>query len=146
MIIKCFALDSLSNYTQSALVLQTASGSAHLATPTPPSHSSPLLETVFRLTKTTAKAARFFSSFTASSSSSSSSLCRLLPSVSAFSDRQRPTPASVRRLSAPGTITGTCASRTARDVHLSRRSSRGSRLSANQRATLTPLCSHTESR
>lgn len=145
MIIKCFALDSLSNYTQSALVLQTASGSAHLATPTPPSHSSPLLETVFRLTKTTAKAARFFSSFTASSSSSSS-LCRLLPSVSAFPDRQRPTPASVRRLSAPGTITGTCASRTARDVHLSRRSSRGSRLSANQRATLTPLCSHTESR
>lgn len=78
--IKCFAQDSLSNYTQSVLALQTASGSAYLATPTPLSHSSPLLKIVFRLTKTRAKATRFGSSFTYSFSSSC--LCLLLPSVS----------------------------------------------------------------
>lgn len=78
--IKCFAQDSLSNYTQSVLALQTASGSAYLATPTPLSLSSPLLKIVFRLTKTRAKATRFGSSFTYSFSSSCLGL--LLPSVS----------------------------------------------------------------
>lgn len=61
MIIKCFAQDSLSNYTQSVFALQTASGSPYLATPTPLSHSSPLLEIVFRLTNTRAKATGFCS-------------------------------------------------------------------------------------
>lgn len=79
--IKCFAPDSLSNYTQSCCCRQQQHRHTRL-------HRRlrlipyPLLESVFRLAKTTAQAARFCSSFPASSSSSS--LCRLLPSGSVF--------------------------------------------------------------
>lgn len=84
------------NYTHSAP--QTASGSAYLAAPTPPSHSSPLWGLVSRLTQAKAKAVRFSSS----SSAFSSSALRLLLSPRLLSPL-RPTTTSpdVRQTRSP---------------------------------------------
>lgn len=72
-------------------------------------------------------------------------LLRPSPPFSPFARSSLPDDDESRRpsdtLPSADTVGGARASRAARDVHLSRRSSRGSRLSANQRATLTPLCS-----
>lgn len=81
---ECFAQESrYQNYTHSAP--QTASGSAFLAAPTPPSHSSPLWGIISRLTNTKAKALRF----------SSSSAFSFRPVYSLLSGRRR-VPTSVR--------------------------------------------------